>query len=83
MSERGLEFAERWVSENVQATVYATEDGPSAEAEEALRQLFEDASEEGISREEMEEDIGDLGEYVRSAFAEAADAELDRLIDDD
>ncbi len=83
MSERGLEFAERWVMENVQATVYAPEDGPTAEADEALRQLIEDAGEEGISRDEMEEDIGDLAEYVQGALAEAADAELDRLIDDD
>ena len=83
MSERGLEFAERWVLENVQATVCAPEDGPTAEADEALRQLIEDAGEQGISRDEMEEDIGDLADYVQGAFAEAANAELDRLIDDE
>jgi hypothetical protein len=83
VSERGLEFAERWVAENVRPSVYLPEDGDSPEADAVLRQMLEDAREEGIGREELEEDIGDLDEYMQSALAEATDAELDRMIEDD
>ncbi len=83
MSERGLEFAERWIAGNVRPSVYLPEDGDSPEADAVLRQMLEEAREEGLSREELEEDIGDLDEYVQSALAEATDAELDRMIEDD
>lgn len=83
MSERGLEFAERWVTENIRPSLYLTEDDDSPDAREAVRQLVEDAAEEGITRGEIEEDVGDLGDYVRSALEEATNSELDRLIDED
>jgi hypothetical protein len=83
MTTRGIEFANRWIAENIQAPVYPEADGMTAEAEAAVRQLLADAAEEGISRTEIEEDMGDIDDLVLSAFEEAADAELDRMIDDE
>ena len=83
MSERGMEFADRWIAENIRPSLFLTEDEDSPDTREAVRQLVEEAAEEGITRDEIEEDAGDLTDYVRSALEEATDAELDRLIDDD
>ncbi|HWT42189.1 MAG TPA: hypothetical protein VN152_06045 [Sphingopyxis sp.] len=83
MSERGLEFANSWIADNIRPGLFLTEEEDSPDTRDAVRQLIEEATEEGISRDEIEEDVGDLADYVRSALEEAADAELDRLIDDD
>jgi hypothetical protein len=83
MSQLGIDFANQWVAENIQPSVYAPEDGLHPETESALERFLADAESDGISRQEIEEDIGDLAEFISSALVEATDAELDRLEDDD
>jgi len=83
MSQRGIDFANEWVSENINAGPYAPEDGPHPEAEEAVERLVAEAAEKGISREEMEADLGDLGEFISGAFESATDAEVERLASKD
>lgn len=83
MSHRGIDFANHWVSENINAGPYAPEDGPHPEAEAAVERLVADAAEEGISREEIEEDLGDLQEFISAAFESATDAEVERLASKD
>ena len=83
MSHRGIQFANHWVSENINAGPYAPEDGPHPEADAAVERLVADAADEGISREEIEEDVGDLHDFVSSAFEAATDAEVERLASKD
>jgi hypothetical protein len=83
MSRAGIDFANRWVTENIQATVLAPDDGPHPETEETLSRMLTDAETAGLSRGEIEEDMGDLSEYISAALDEATDAEIDRLEDED
>src|SRR5690242_7708432 len=70
MSQRGTDFANHWVFENINAGPYAPEDGPHPEAEAAVEKLVADAAGEGISQAELEEDLGDLHDFVSNAFEE-------------
>lgn len=79
MSQRGIDFVNHWVSENINAEPYAPEDGPHPEAEAAVEALLQDAAQEGISREEIVEDVGDLHDFISEAFESATDAEVERL----
>ena len=83
MSQRGADFANEWVSENIVAGPYAPDDGPHPEAESALKQMLAEAAEAGITREEIESDLGDLGDFISGAFEDATDAEVQRLVDKD
>jgi len=83
MSQIAIEFANLWVADNVQATIFSSDDGSHPEAAATLRRFLEDANEEGISRKELEEDLGDLREYISSALDEATEAEFDRLEDEE
>lgn len=79
MSQRGIDFARNWVSDNIHAGPYAPEDGPHPEAQQAVERLVEEAAQAGITQEEIEEDVGDLHDYVSEAFESATDAEVERL----
>ncbi len=83
MSQRGIDFANEWVSENINAGPYAPEDGPHPEAEAAVEALVREAAQDGISRDEMEEDVGDLHDFLSNAFESATDAEVERLASKD
>jgi predicted Zn-dependent peptidase len=83
MSQRGIDFANDWVSENVNATAFAAEGEHHPETAAAVQQMLEDAEKEGVSREEIEEDMGDLEDFIDNAFDEAATAEVHRLADKD
>ena len=83
MSQRGSDFANQWISENINAGPYAPEDGPHPEAEAAETQLVADAAKAGIAREEIEDDIGDLGDFISNAFEESTAAEVERLANKD
>ncbi|HZG08722.1 MAG TPA: hypothetical protein VEZ70_07080 [Allosphingosinicella sp.] len=83
MSQRGIDFANHWVSENINAGPYAPEDGPHPEAAASVEALLREAAEARISREEIEEDLGDLHDFVSEAFERATDAEVERLASKD
>lgn len=83
MSQRGIDFANEWISENINAGPYAPEDSPHPEADAAVKQLLADAAEAGITREEIEDDIGDLGDFISGAYEDSTDAEVQRLVDKD
>lgn len=79
MSQRGIDFANEWVSENIVAEGYGPEDGPDPVADKAVASLLSAASAEGISREEIEEDMGNLADFIAQAIEEANDGEVERL----
>jgi hypothetical protein len=83
MSQRGIDFANHWVFENINAGPYAPEDGPHPEADAAVEALIREASQVGITRQEIEEDVGDLLDFVSDAFERATDAEVERLASKD
>lgn len=83
MSQLGIDFANQWVAENVQPTFYAPDDGPHPETEATLKRMLDDAKEDGITRAEMEEDMGDLSDFISAALEEATEAEVERLEDED
>lgn len=83
MSQLGIDFANQWVAENVQPTFYAPDNGPHPETEATLKRLLDDAKEDGITRAEMEEDMGDLSDFISAALEEATEAEVERLEGED
>lgn len=83
MSQLGIDFANQWVAENIQPTFYAPDGGPHPETEATLKRFLDDATEDGITRAEIEEDMGDLGDFISSALEEATEAEVERLEDED
>jgi hypothetical protein len=83
MSQTGIDFANQWVAENIQPTFYAPDDGPHPETEATLQRFLADAQEDGISRAEIEDDMGDLSDFISAALEEATEAEVERLEDEE
>jgi hypothetical protein len=79
MSNKGIDFANNWVRENVNAIAYAPDGESHPETEGLVQQLVDDAAKAGITREEIEEDMGDLDDLINGALDEAADAEVERM----
>ena len=77
MSKRAVEFLEEWVSENMVK--------PVAGASEAQRfrsppSRLIAAKEEGIAKEDIEEEVGDLVDYMSAAIEKAVNADVDRAV---
>ena len=68
MSQRGTEFIERWIREHFHAKVphQAEDRRPADWANECVAA----AGRAGISKEEIEEDFGDLQEFMERAITE-------------
>jgi len=75
MSKRGTDFRETWISENINA-------GPDddSEANFFAEECLADAAQAGISKEEIEEDVGNLVDYMLDAMGSATNREVDRLV---
>lgn len=83
MSQIGIDFANQWIAENIQPTFYAPEGSSHPETKATLARFLADAKEEGISRQEIEEDMGDLSDFISAALEEATEAEVERLEEDE
>jgi len=80
MSKRAIDFVNGWVFENINAGPY---DPGAAVVDALVEQLINDAEAAGISREEIEEDSGDVSDVVSTALEEATDNEVARLASKD
>jgi hypothetical protein len=78
MSVRGREFVDHWVFENINAGPYQPE-GDISEARAKADELVAVAQDQGVSKGEMEEEVGDLADYLSGAMESATDAEVARL----
>ena len=78
MSKRGVRFVEGWVSENVHPTAYVLDDD-SLEARQYAVQCLAAAEAEGISKKEIEEDLGNIVAYMTGAINSQIDEEVARL----
>ncbi|HZF43098.1 MAG TPA: hypothetical protein VEZ48_06785 [Sphingomonadaceae bacterium] len=67
MSQRGGDFATRWVTQHIVS--FAPEDDPTAG--EAVTYLIEAALKEGISLAEMEDAVGDARDFIIGVYLEA------------
>ena len=83
MSQSGIEFANRWVAENIQPTVVAPDGALHPETGATLQRFLADAEDAGVSPSEIAEDMGDLEEFISAALDEATDTEIDRLAEED
>ena len=77
MSDRGIEFLNRWVHENINAGGFPPENESLVEV--LVEKCREDADKVGISTEEIEEDIGDINEFILEALDAGTPDETNRL----
>lgn len=78
MSDRGIEFLNNWVRENVNATSFP-QDPNEPEVTAHVEKCTEDAEKASISIEEIEEDMGDIRDFIFDAMEEATTDEVNRL----
>lgn len=77
MSQQGIDFLNEWVRENVNADAYPNND--KQRAEQLVAECLAEAAKHGITRAEIEEDMGNLEDHMMEAMEAATDAEVDRL----
>ena len=83
MSKRAVEFLEEWVSENIVKPVAGVPEGDDSEARLRAEECVIAAKEEGIAREDIEEEVGDLVDYMSAAIEKAVNADVDRAVTKD
>ena len=69
MSNRAASFVEQWVSENAVKPVEGAPAGDDSEARLRAEACLAAAKDEGIAREDIEEETGDLVTYMGAAIA--------------
>ena len=72
MSQRGVHFANDWISDAIDLLTEASDPRPIPPIDEWVDQLVADAALEGVSRREIEESVGDLRTYISDCLAESA-----------
>jgi hypothetical protein len=77
MSERGQKFIDQWIENNIFAEGYAPE-GDDTEARQLAEQCLGGAGEEGVTKAEIEEAIGDIVAYLNAAIERVNDDEVER-----
>ena len=77
MSKRAVEFLEEWVSENMVKPVAGAPEGDNSEARLRAEECVIAAKEEGIAKEDIEEEVGDLVDYMSAAIEKAVNADVD------
>ena len=80
MSKRAVEFLEEWVSENMVKPVAGAPEGDDLEARLRAEECVIAAKEEGIAKEDIEEEVGDLVDYMSAAIEKAVNADVDRAV---
>ena len=80
MSKRAVEFLEEWVSENMVKPVAGAPEGDDSEARLRAEECMIAAKEEGIAKEDIEEEVGDLVDYMSAAIEKAVNADIARSV---
>jgi hypothetical protein len=66
MSKRAAEFLEEWIGENAIIPFAGTPESDDSEARLLADQCLSDGKDEGIAKEDLEEEVGDLVTYMAS-----------------
>ena len=80
MSKRAVQFLEEWVSENMVKPVAGAPEGDDSEARLRAEECMIAAKEEGIAKEDIEEEVGDLVDYMSAEIEKAVNADVDRAV---
>ena len=83
MSKRAVQFLEEWVSENMVKPVAGAPEGDDSEARLRAEECVIAAKEEGIAKEDIEEEVGDLVDYMSAAIEKAVNADVGRAVTKD
>jgi hypothetical protein len=78
MSKRAVEFLEEWVSENMVKPVAGAPEGDDSEARLRAEECLVAAKEQGIAKQDIEEEVGDLVDYMSAAIQKAVNTDVDR-----
>jgi hypothetical protein len=78
MSAKAREYLDFWIENSVHAAEQFKVPGASQDVAELVRRLIEGAKGQGISETDMQDEVGDLSEYVRGKLRLANEAEQDR-----
>jgi len=76
MVSKAREYIDFWVENSVHAAEQYRTPGASQDAIELVRRLIEGAKDQGIREQLMQDEVGDLTEYVRDKL-KAANADED------
>ena len=80
MSKRAVEFLEEWISENMVKPVAGAAEGDDSEARLRAEECLIAAKEEGIAKEDIEEEVNGLVDYMRVTIEKAVNADVDRAV---
>ncbi|OKO91802.1 hypothetical protein AC629_01985 [Bradyrhizobium sp. NAS80.1] len=78
MPTAAREYVDFWLENSVHAAEQPGLKGASQNVDELVDRLVEGAKGQGITREALETEVGDLAEYIRDKLATANRAEHDR-----
>ena len=69
MSKRAAEFLEEWVGENAVRPVGGAPEADDSEARLRAEECLFAANEKGIAKDDIEEEVGDLVDYMSGLIA--------------
>jgi hypothetical protein len=78
MTANAREYLDFWIENSVHAAEQFRTLGASQDVTELVRRLIEGAKGQGISEKDIQDEVGDLTEYVRGKLRAANKAENDR-----
>jgi hypothetical protein len=81
MTAKAREYLDFWIENSVHAAEQFRAAGASQDVTELVRRLIDGAKDQGISERDMQDEVGDLTEYVRVKLKAANKAEDDRMDD--
>jgi hypothetical protein len=81
MSKRAAEFLEEWVGENAITPLAGTPESDDWEARLLAEQCLSDSKDEGIAKEDLEEEVGDLVTYMAAKVGHSRKANQVRGVD--
>ena len=78
MVTKAREYIDFWIENSVHAAEQYRTPGASQDVTELVRRLVEGAKDQGITEQSMQDEVGDLTEYVRDKLKAANADEHDR-----
>jgi hypothetical protein len=81
MTTKAREFVDFWIENSIHAVEQFRATGASQDVAELTRRCLDMAKGQGISEQEMRDEIGDVADYIRAKLKHANTAEKDRLDD--
>jgi len=78
MVSKAREYIDFWVENSIHAAEQYRVSGASQDVTELVRRLVEGAKDQGISEQSMQDEVGDLFEYLRDKLKAANADEADR-----